>query len=141
MPISKHSGQVTRITDPRQTVTNVAYSGTRKTIIDAGLRTTLYDYEDIPGRPTKVTDALGQKSVHAYDAIGRLVNVVFDGATPPGPSARVHEYAYDWLDNVLSEPSETGSITYFYNPELRLDRKTWGLQNRVLLDKPDSYPD
>lgn len=116
-----NSGRVTRITNPQQKVTNLSYSGTRTTVIDPELRTTLSDCEDLPGQPTKVTDALGRESVHTYDSIGRLVEVVFNGA-------RIHSYQYDWFDNVLSEyHPETGAVSYFYDyQELRLDRKTWG---------------
>jgi RHS repeat-associated protein len=120
------SGRVTRITDPQQNVTNLSYLGTRTTVTvtDPELRTTLYDYEDLPGQPTKVTDALGRESEHTYDAIGRLVEVVFNREY----EARTHSYQYDWLDNVLSENHpETGEVSYFYDSqELRLDRKTWG---------------
>jgi YD repeat-containing protein len=91
-----NAGRVTRITDPLQKATNLSYSGTRKTVTDPEQRTTSYDYEDLPGKPTKLTDALGRESVHTFDALGRLIGVVFNGA-------RTHSYEYNWLNNVLPE--------------------------------------
>ena len=116
-----NADQITRLTDPLQKVTNIAYSGTRMIVTDPENRVTTYDYEDLSGKPTKVTDALGRESVYTYDALGRLIGVNFNGERP-------HTYVYDWLDNVLSESHpETGSIGYsFNNPELKLDAKTWG---------------
>jgi RHS repeat-associated protein len=114
------AGRVTRITDPISEVTTVAYSGITKTVTDAESHPTVYEYGDLPGLPTRVTDALNHSALYTYDAVGRLTNVLFNGA-------RTHTYAYDGLDNVTSESHpETGSISYSYNAENLLGSKTWG---------------
>lgn len=114
------AGQITRITDPLTHATTIGYSGTTKTVTDPESHATVYQYGDLPGLPTRVTDALGHSAIYAYDALGRLASVVFNGT-------RTHAYTYDGLDNILTEQHpETGLITYAYNPENLLSSKSWG---------------
>ena len=117
------AGQVTSITDPRRPqleTTTITYQGTVKTVTDPEGHSTTYTYGDLPGLPTQVTDAMGKTAVYTYDAAGRLTQVIFNGT-------RTHIYAYDGLDNVLTElHPETGTITYTYNNENLLTFKTWG---------------
>jgi RHS repeat-associated protein len=114
------AGRVTRTTDPITEFTTVAYSGITKTVTDAENHATVYEYGDLPGLPTRVTDALNHSALYTYDAVGRLTNVDFNGT-------RHHNYAYDGVDNVLSENHpETGLISYAYNNENLLSSKTWG---------------
>jgi YD repeat-containing protein len=128
-----NAGRVTSITDPMQNTTAISYAGIRKTVTDPLQRTTLYDHEDLPGLPTKVTDAQGRQAVHTYDAIGRLTGVNFNGA-------RTHAYTYDWLDKVLTESHpETGTISYAYSAGTgKIESKTWGQAVQTYLYDEDT---
>jgi RHS repeat-associated protein len=114
------AGQVTQITDPMSEVTTISYQGITKTVTDPESHGTAFECNDLPGLPTKVTDAQGHVANYTYDPIGRLITVVYNGT-------REHHYEYDGLDNVTSESHpETGAITYTYNSENLLGQKTWG---------------
>ena len=114
------AGQVTQITDPMNKVTTISYSGNAATVTDPETHVTVYEYNDLPGLPTKLTDAQNHVTNYTYDPIGRLTTVVFN-------SARTHSFEYDGLDNVTSETHpETGIINYVYNTENKLSQKTWG---------------
>ncbi len=114
------AGRPTQITDPVNKTTNINYTGTTLTMVDPENHTTTFAYNDLPGSPTTVTDALNHAAVYTYDAVGRLRTVVFNGT-------RTHSYDYDGVDNVLSESHpETGTMTYVYSNENRLYQKTWG---------------
>jgi RHS repeat-associated protein len=114
------AGQVTQITDPLNKVTSIVYSGTTKTVTDAESHTTSYEYNDLPGLITKLTDAQGKIANYTYDAAGRLATVVFNGS-------RTQSYQYDYLDNVTSETHpETGTISYTYNEANKISGRTWG---------------
>lgn len=91
-----NSGRITRIINPLGKAVNIQFVGRRKTVIDANNRSTYYDYDDLPGLPTKVTDVMGNQSFHTYDPLGRLINVNHIGAND---GARLHTYQYDWLGN------------------------------------------
>jgi len=116
------AGQVTSITDPLGEATMIEYAQTSpiKTITDAEDNSTVYEYGDLPGLPTRVTDALDHQAEYTYDAVGRLTFVRFNGT-------RDHSYTYDHVDNVTSEAHpETGMIIYEYNAANQLYKKTWG---------------
>jgi len=119
--VLNNAGRVTQITDPMQKTSTICYAGVTKTVTDPEQHTTVYEFADLPGQVTKVTDPLNNKAIHSYDALGRLVQVDYNGG-------RIHSYEYDWLDNVTSETHpETGSISYLYDDDKGfLKRKTWG---------------
>ena len=113
-------GQVKKITDPRGEITTIAYSGDLKTVTDPESHVTKFEYNDLPGLATKLTDAQNLSAVCTFDGIGRLTQVVYNGA-------RTQSYAYDGMDNVTSESHpETGSVGYTYSTENNLSAKTWG---------------
>ncbi|MGC8893202.1 MAG: choice-of-anchor D domain-containing protein, partial [Candidatus Saccharicenans sp.] len=115
-----NSGRLTRITNPLGKATLISYAARRKTIIDAEQHSTIYEYDDLPGLPTRVIVAMGNQAVHSYDPLGRLITVNYNGV-------RVHVYNYDWLGNLISESHpETGMISYVYNNSLRLSQRIWG---------------
>lgn len=114
------AGQPTRITDPLGEQTNISYTGNAKTITDAELRETRFEYAWLPGLVTKLTDAQNRDAVYSYDDIGRLNQVVYN-------NARTQAYSYDGLDNILTESHpETGTMTYSYNNENNLYQRIWG---------------
>jgi RHS repeat-associated protein len=114
------AGKLTQIADPLGNSTQITYSGITKTARDPEQHNTTFEYNDLPGLPTRVTDSLNHSAIYTYDAVGRLINVVFNGA-------RTHTYTYDGLDNVKTETHpETGTITYTYDSSNRLYKKTWG---------------
>jgi len=114
------AGRVTQVTDPVSETTTIQYSANRtKTVTDPENHSTIYAYNDLPGLPTRLTDAQGHVADHTYDALGRLSTVVY--------GARTQSYVYDPLDHVTSETHpETGTISYDYNSENLLWRKSWG---------------
>jgi len=114
------AGQLVSITDPESKPTTITYGPTSptKTVTDAELHSTVYEYGDLPGLPTRVTDALGNSAFYTYDAVGRLTEAQL--------GTRHHTYSYDGVDNVKSETHpETGNITYEYNLENLLYKKIW----------------
>jgi len=124
-----NSGRITRLTDPLGKFTQIQYAGRRKTITDANNRSVYYDYDDLPGLPTKVTDAIGNQALHNYDPLGRLINVNQVGIKD---GTRVHTYQYDRLGNLVSQSHpETGSISYAYDPAGRLIEETWGTTKKI----------
>jgi len=114
------AGRVTQVTDPVSETTTIQYLANRtKTITDPESHFTTYAYNDLPGLPTRLTDAQGHIADYTYDAMGRLITVAY--------GARTQSYVYDPLDRVTSETHpETGTISYAYNPENLLSSKTWG---------------
>jgi len=113
------AGNLTKITDPRGKVTNISYSGDQKTVTDAEGRATVFYYEGIPGRPTKLKDPVNKYAYNTYDEIGRLTQVKYN-------NARTQTYAYNGLDHVTSESHpETGSIAYSYNSANNLQWRKW----------------
>lgn len=114
------AGQPTRITDPLGEQTNISYAGNVKTVTDAELRETRFEYAWLPGLVTKLTDAEGRNANISYDDTGRLTQVVYN-------NARTQSYSYDGLDNILTESHpETGTMSYSYNDENNLYQKIWG---------------
>ena len=115
-----NAGRITRVTDPVSEPTEVSYSARTRTLTDPEGHSTVYDYNDLPGQPTRLTDAQGHIANYTYDSIGRLTQVVYN-------AARTQTYQYDGLDNVTREVHpETGTIDYIYNPENKLGQKNWG---------------
>jgi len=114
------AGRVTQVTDPVGETTTIQYSADHtKTLTDPETHSTVYAYNDLPGLPTRLTDAQGHIADYTYDALGRLSTVVY--------GARTQSYVYDPLDHVTSETHpETGTISYYYNSENLLWRKSWG---------------
>ena len=51
------AGRVTQVTDPVSEVTAIIYSGTTRTLTDPEEHSTVYVYNDLPGLPTRLTDA------------------------------------------------------------------------------------
>ncbi len=114
------AGRVTQVTDPVSETTTIAYSGHTRTVTDPESRSTAQVYNDLPGLPTRLTDAQGHHADYTYDEVGRLISVVFNGT-------RTQSYVYNPLDQMTSETHpETGTISYFYNTANRLAQKTWG---------------
>lgn len=114
------AGQLVSMADPLGKTTTITYgqSPPTKTVTDAESHSTIYEYGDLPGLPTRVTDALGNSAVYTYDAVGRLTDALL--------GTRHHTYTYDGVDNVKSETHpETGTIIYEYNPENLLYKKIW----------------
>ena len=113
------AGQPTRITDPLGEQTNISYAGKVKTLKDAELRETRFEYAWLPGLVTKLTDAQNRDAIYSYDDIGRLTQVCYN-------NARTQTYSYDGLDNILTESHpETGTMTYSYNYENNLYQRIW----------------
>jgi RHS repeat-associated protein len=114
------AGRATQITNPKNEVATISYSGIALTLTDPKNHSTSYEYNDLPGLPTKLTDAQNRVANYTYDAIGRLKTVVYN-------AARTQSYEYDGMSNVTSETHpETGTITYYYNSANRLSSKNWG---------------
>jgi len=115
------AGRITQVTDPVNKTTTVQYAADRtKTVTDPESHSTIYAYNDLPGLPTRLTDAQGHIANYTYDDLGRLCTVVYNGA-------RTQSYVYDPLDHVTSETHpETGTMSYDYNSENLLWRKSWG---------------
>jgi len=114
------AGQPTRITDPLGEQTNISYSGYVKTVTDAELHVTRFEYNWLPGLVAKLTDAQNRDAIYSYDDIGRLTQVVYN-------NARTQTYSYDGLDNILTESHpETEAMTYSYNNENNLYQRIWG---------------
>jgi RHS repeat-associated protein len=98
-------------------------SGDQKTITDANSYSTVFEYTDLPGLVSRLTDPAGKQSVYSYDGAGRLLSTVFN-------SSRTQSYVYNGLDQATSENHpETGAITYAYNTANNLETKTWGGQS------------
>jgi RHS repeat-associated protein len=117
------SRQIKKITDPRGKITNISMSGDQKTITDANNYSTVFEYTDLPGLVSRLTDAAGKQSVYSYDGAGRLLSTVFN-------SSRTQSYAYNGLDQATSENHpETGAITYAYSTANNLETKAWGGQS------------
>jgi len=120
------SGRITHITDPVNKTTAITYSGHTRTVTDPENHATAYDYADLPGLPTTLTDAQAHEATYAYDAVGRLETVSYLG--------RTQSYEYDGLDHVIQEEHpETGVIEYAYDNANRLYRKYWGGAELLLM--------
>ncbi len=120
-------GRPTQIKDPVNNTTYISYNSNHVTTVRDpngylhNYDNIKYEYNDLPGQPTKLTDAKGKAATYTYDAAGRLITVNFNNG------ARNQVYVYDGVDNVTSEiHPETGTISYSYNAENRLSQKTWG---------------
>lgn len=114
------AGQVTVVTNPLGHTTTFSYSGNVTTATDALGRKTVLTFSDMPGLVKNLKDAQDMNAVYGYDAIGRLISLVYN-------NQRTQSYTYDYLDNVVSETHpETGKIDYSYNNENNLESKTWG---------------
>ena len=114
------AGDVTQSIDPEGRTTNTTYAGITKSVTDPNGHTTSYEYNHLPGLPTKITDAQGHDFIYSYDGVGRLTNAVFNGQ-------RTYSYEYDLRDNLTAETCpETGRIQYTYSDENWLTQKSWG---------------
>jgi len=115
-----NAGRLTRIINPLGKATLISYAARRKMVTDAEQHSTTYEYNDLPGLPTQVIDAMGNQALNSYDPLGRLLTVNYNGS-------RMHTYSYDLLGNLISESHpETGVISYAYDNSLRLSQRTWG---------------
>ena len=114
------AGRVTQVTTPTNESSTISYSGIILELTNPEGHTTLYEYNDLPGLPTKLTDAQNRMAIYTYDAIGRLKVVVYN-------ALRSQSYEYDGLHNVTSETHpETGTISYSFDSSNRLSVKSWG---------------
>lgn len=114
-----NAGRVTQVTDPVSNTTSISYEGHAKTLTDPKEHSTVYDYNDLPGLPTRLTDAQSHIAEYTYDAVGRLKTVDYLGQR--------QTYDYDGLDHITYEiHPETGRIDYSYDTGNRLMRKSWG---------------
>jgi RHS repeat-associated protein len=113
-------GQVLGSTDPDGNTSSFSYIGNQRTATDGEQKTTTSTYSGLPGMVTHLQDAYGNIADYSYDVLGRLTKVSLNN------DARVHEFAYNGVDNVLYEiHPETGRVDYTYNPEGLLWTKTW----------------
>lgn len=118
-------GQLTRIEEPGRMdglsrVTRIDHSGTRTTITGARGAVFTYDYHDLPGKVTCVTEPGGHATTLSYDALGRLTDVDQGGG-------RTHSYRYNALGALTSESHpETGTISYEHNGEGLCTRRVHG---------------
>jgi len=114
------AGCITEVTDPVGNVTHIAYSGHAQTVTNPKGNITTFEYGDMPGLPTHVTDAQGNVAEYSYDALGRLISARINNERP-------HSYQYDLAGNLISETHpETGTITYVYDDDNRVREKHWG---------------
>ena len=106
--------------DPDGNTFNVYYSEKSKTITDSNNHSIIYEFNHLPGKITRITDALNHITEYFYDDIGRLILIEINGT-------RIHTYEYDGLDNIVSEiHPETGIISLSYDGANRLSNKSWG---------------
>jgi YD repeat-containing protein len=113
------AGQVKKITDPREKVTTISYSGDQRTVTDPNDNQTKFEYNHLPGLFTKLTDAKNKVATYTYDGIGRLKQVKYN-------NSRTQNYYYNSLDQITSESHpETGNISYSYNSAGNLYKKSW----------------
>jgi len=114
------AGRITQIRDPLNNITTYTYAGTKATIKDALNKQTEITFSYLPGLISILKDPSGASTNYSYDAVGRLLSVVYN-------NERTQSYSYDYLDNVLSETHpETGQVTYTYNSENLLSQKSFG---------------
>jgi len=114
------AGHLKQITDPRGKTTTITLGADQKTVKDANGHSSIFEYADLPGLVTRLTDPSGKLATYAYDGLGRLLNTTYN-------SNRTQSYTYNGLDQVITEAHpETGTITYAYDPESNLETKTWG---------------
>lgn len=151
-------GNVTRVTDAEGRSTNLGYMGTKltsvvnwlnahteytydlngnlKTIKDANLRTTNFEYNamnflkkiidplghtqsfvtDSAGRVTQSTNARGQVITYKYDSAGRLTQ-----KTTPDNTVF---YTYDSADNLTSVKDNDSRVTFVYDLSGRMTQTT-----------------
>jgi len=122
--VMNNMGSVTKITDPRGKITNITYSGYTKKITDAEQKETVFEFQHLPGKISRMKDAEGRYAVYTYDGVGRLKQVVYN-------SARTQSYTYDGLDQLKTENHpETDTITYTYNADNNLYTKKW--DNKII---------
>jgi len=76
---------------------------------------------DSLSRQTSMTDGKGQKSSYSYDALDRVTQILYNGATTCTPSSgNCLSYAYDADGNRTSMADNTGTTTYYYDALNRL---------------------
>ncbi|WP_211357694.1 RHS repeat-associated core domain-containing protein [Denitratisoma oestradiolicum] len=136
----------TQITDPLGNVTQHAYDGqgnliatttpenetTRFTytpqgqvfiVIDSQGNLTLYDYDPVFNKPTRITDPLGNVTQHAYDGQGNLIATT----TPENETTR---FTYTPQGQVETVTDPLGRVTRLnYDPQGNLIRTTDPLGN------------
>lgn len=116
------AGRILQVTDPMNEITAISYTSTTRTLTDPENHSTVYMYNDLPGLPTRLTDAQSHIADYAYDAVGRLKTVTYQGSM-----GRIQTYEYDGLDHIAYEiHPETGRIDYAYDAGNRLMQKSWG---------------
>jgi RHS repeat-associated protein len=103
-------GNLTKVTDVRGGVTNLAYdsSGQITTMTDSRGQAMSFNYDSV-GNPIKVTNPAGGTSTSLYDGIGRVVSQT-DAKT------QTFKYTYDGIDRLtqLTRPDGT-TTTYTYS--------------------------
>lgn len=128
-------GDVTRVTDPLQNVTEYTWGYNRaddhlmKTITDPLDHVTTFQY-DASGNRTRATDANGNATVWAYDSYDRLTSVTdarnntttysYESPYSPAyvtsvrnPLGNVTSYEYDAVGNRTSVTDARGNTTYY----------------------------
>lgn len=71
---------------------------------------------DSLSRTTSITDGKGQKTSYSYDALDRVTQILYNGATTCTPSSgNCITFAYDADGNRTSMTDNTGTTSYYYD--------------------------
>lgn len=144
-------GRTTRRINPDGTPATFDYSGIDVTVTDENRRSTRFDFSAFgdpdEGRLVAVTDAAGNTTRYAYNALGSLRRV----ESPR--SAAIRTWLYNGRNQVIREDHpENGSITYTYDAvgntrtrqdlEFGLTRFDYDRNNRLVrVDRPGTAGD
>ncbi len=120
-----HEIKQTLTSDNQAKVTEKTYDamGHLISVKDPLGHTTTYTY--VKGLKTKMTDALGQETIYAYDALGRVISET-------SADKKVRRWSYDHEGNILSATDTNGQTTTFvYNGNQQMIEQKDALNNRT----------